>query len=154
MKKYCAFLLVFSAASLLYGCAPKAKLSGLAPVQGVVTRDGVPVNGASVSFSPASGGSNMRAASGQTDAQGQFVLTTLSPQDGATPGEFIVTVVKFEKYGRPPTKVIDKETGEDMTPPHPEKNILPSKYESRESSDIKVTIPASGDKNVKIELKQ
>jgi hypothetical protein len=94
----------------------------------------------------------MRAAAGQTDAQGQFMMTTLSPQDGVTPGEFIVTVVKYEKYGPAPKKVVDA-SGEDVTPPHPEKNVLPQKYESRELSDIKVTIPATGDKNIKIELK-
>ena len=154
MKNYYrTFLFVFIGSILIaFGCSPKTKLGGLAPAQGIVTLDNVPVAGASVSFSPVSGGDAMRAAAGQTNEQGQFVMTTLSPQDGVTPGEFTVTVVKYEKYGPPPAKKVD-ESGEDITPPHPEKNILPSKYESRESSDIKVTIPAAGDKNIKIELK-
>ncbi|MDR2706045.1 MAG: Ig-like domain-containing protein [Planctomycetaceae bacterium] len=150
---YCTLLLVFLGSVLILGgCGSKAKLGGLAPAQGIVTLDNVPVAGASVSFSPVSGGEAMRAAAGQTNEQGQFIMTTLSPQDGVTPGEFIVTVVKYEKFGQPPKKVVN-DAGEDITPPHPEKNILPSKYESRESSDIKVTIPATGDKNIKIELK-
>jgi hypothetical protein len=150
---YCTLLFVFIGTLLiLCGCSPKTKLSGLAPVQGIVTLDNVPVAGASVSFSPVSGGGTMRAASGQTDDQGRFVMTTLSPHDGVTPGEFIVTVIKYEKYGSPPAKTIS-ESGEEITPPHPEKNVLPPKYESRESSDIKVTIPDVGDKNIKIELK-
>jgi hypothetical protein len=152
---YCTFLFAFVVVGSILitcGCSPKAKLSGLAPVQGIVTLDDVPVTGASVSFSPVSGGGTMRAAAGQTDAQGQFSMTTLSPQDGVTPGEFVVTVTKYEKYGPAPKKVVDA-SGEDVTPPHPEKNVLPSKYESRESSDIKVTILDSREKNIKIELK-
>jgi hypothetical protein len=152
---YCTFLFVFvliGSILITCGCGSKAKLDGLAPAQGIVTLDNVPVTGASVSFSPVSGSGTMRAAAGQTNEQGQFVMTTLSPQDGVTPGEFIVTVVKYEKYGTPPAKKVD-ESGEDITPPHPEKNVLPPKYESRESSDIKVTVPAAGDKNIKIELK-
>jgi hypothetical protein len=150
---YCTLLLVFlSSVLILGGCASKAKLDGLAPAQGIVTLDNVPVTGASVFFSPVSGNGTMRAAAGQTDDQGQFIMTTLSPQDGVTSGEFIVTIVKYEKYGSPPAKVVNA-SGEDVTPPHPEKNVLPPKYESRESSGIKVTIPATGDKNIKIELK-
>ncbi|MDR2441444.1 MAG: hypothetical protein LBE12_18950 [Planctomycetaceae bacterium] len=150
---YCTLLFVFLGSVLILGgCGSKTKLDGLSPAQGIVTLDNVPVTGASVSFSPVSGSETMRAAAGQTDAQGQFIMTTLSPQDGVMPGEFIVTVVKYEKYGPPPAKKVD-ESGEDITPPHPEKNVLPSKYESRESSDIKIMIPAAGDKNIKIELK-
>ncbi|MDR1923615.1 MAG: Ig-like domain-containing protein [Planctomycetaceae bacterium] len=141
-----------SAVLVLCGCSPKATLSGLAPVQGVVTLDGNPVEGAIVSFSPLQSNGEMRAAAGQTDAQGKFLMTTLSPQDGVTPGKFAVTVIKYEKYGPPPLKVIN-ESGEDVTPPHPEKNVLPKKYETRETSDIQVTIPDSGDKNITIDLK-
>ncbi|MDR3111198.1 MAG: carboxypeptidase-like regulatory domain-containing protein [Planctomycetaceae bacterium] len=133
------------------GCGSSTKLSGLAPVQGVVTFDGSPVSDANVSFSPTQTGGEMRAAAGKTDANGKFTLTTLKANDGVTPGEFTVTVTKFEKFGPAPKKEVN-EFGEDITMPHPEKNVLPPKYETIQTSDIKLTISKSGDKNVQITL--
>jgi hypothetical protein len=65
------------------------------PVSGIVTLNGKPVDGATVTF--------MRADSGQynavslTDANGKYQLTTFQSGDGATEGSYKVTVTK---YGR------------------------------------------------------
>jgi hypothetical protein len=61
----------------------------LSKVEGVVTLDGEPLQGALVSFVPVGQG---RAASGLTDSNGYFRLTTLSTDDGAVPGEYKVII--------------------------------------------------------------
>ena len=65
------------------------------PVSGTVTLDGKPVEGAAVVFAPAAGGP---AASGTTDAQGKFQLTTVN-EPGAVPGEHVVTITKQTMHG-------------------------------------------------------
>lgn len=85
---------VASLALVSLGCQ---KGSGLDTVQvsGLVTLDGAPVEGANVTFAPAATGGG-RAASGVTDKTGRYRLTTLDPNDGALPGNYVVTVSKSE----------------------------------------------------------
>src|SRR6266851_1354444 len=66
-------------------------------VEGIVTLDGNPVEGAMVSFVPE--GDEGRPASGLTGSDGVFHLTTLSPEDGAAPGIYKVIVVKSASAG-------------------------------------------------------
>ncbi|RMF39873.1 MAG: hypothetical protein D6753_12765 [Planctomycetota bacterium] len=63
------------------------------PVTGKVLVDGQPMEGVSVVFNPvdASG----RAASGVTDAEGKFTLTTEVNGDGALPGSYKVAISKY-----------------------------------------------------------
>jgi hypothetical protein len=60
-------------------------------VEGVLTLDGNPLSGATVTFVPAAEG--RRPASGFTDASGTFHLTTYNTGDGALPGEYKITVL-------------------------------------------------------------
>lgn len=75
------------------GCGGPEGLKGLVPVTGTVTYQGAPVEGANVAFAPDGDG---KAASGRTDADGKFKLTTLNPGDGAMPGKYKVSVSKSE----------------------------------------------------------
>jgi hypothetical protein len=61
-------------------------------VEGVVTLDGQPVDGATVMFNPLA--SNGRQATGVTGEDGKFRLTTYSTGDGALPGDYKVTIEK------------------------------------------------------------
>jgi hypothetical protein len=65
--------------------------SNLVKVNGVVTLDGKPLSWATITFNPIGGG---RPASGLSDENGNFELTTSSTNDGAAPGEYKVTVTK------------------------------------------------------------
>ncbi len=77
----------------------------LAPVKGVVTLEGEPLEGAVVLFQPNDGG---KPATGLTDASGGFVLTTLEEGDGAQVGVNSVSVTKE----LPSTSSADVEEGE------------------------------------------
>jgi len=88
-------LLVFGSALLLgTGCNPSNTIA----VTGMVTHNGKPADKAEVHFTPAEG----RPASGVTDAQGKFTLSTFSPGDGAMPGQHKVTIVQYYPPGEPP----------------------------------------------------
>jgi hypothetical protein len=84
--------------TLLSGCGP-----GGPPVQyveGIVTLDGVPVEGANVNFGPKQASEESNAAlvaGGITDAQGKYTISAVSGGKiggGTTVGEYVVSVVK------------------------------------------------------------
>lgn len=66
----------------------------LAPVEGLVTLDGTPLEGAVVLFHPEAGG---KPATGLSDEAGKFVLRTLEEGDGAQVGLNSVSVTKESK---------------------------------------------------------
>ncbi len=76
---------------LAVGCGGGPSV-GAIPATGIVTLDGKPLDGATVSFVPDS--DEARSASGLTDATGAFRLTSLAPGDGAVPGKYKITVSK------------------------------------------------------------
>jgi hypothetical protein len=111
-------------------------------VTGSVVCDGKPVDGARVIFYPLAEG--LPAAHGGTDAAGRFQLTTFDPQDGAAPGAYVAMVTKTEAEGE-----LTYEEGEayfqrtGKPPPFPEvKNLLPAKYGSHETSDLRCEVVA------------
>ncbi len=76
-----AMLMIFVA---FMGCGSD---SGTVPVKGKILLDGAPLPGASISFVPQGTG---RQATGTTDDQGMFTLSTIDPKDGAMPGTYKV----------------------------------------------------------------
>lgn len=76
-----AFLLICIA------CSGKSKA---VKVSGRVTLDGQPLPGATIMFHPADGKGSI--ASGRTDANGNFRLTTFNVDDGALPGDYKITI--------------------------------------------------------------
>lgn len=91
------------ALTLCLGCGGQ---SGpiVAPVEGVVTKAGKPVSGASVAFYPAAG----RPSIGQTDSAGRYLLRFTAKRDGAMVGDHQVTI----SYGGRPEPGTITETGE------------------------------------------
>lgn len=78
------------------------------PVSGKVTYKGKPVEGAQVTF--LSRTETARSASGRTDAEGNYALSTFNTDDGAIPGEYTVTISKIEQGAADSS--IDVESGE------------------------------------------
>src|SRR5215469_13536013 len=81
-------LLVGPALLYVLGCSDDG-MAKRYPVSGTVKYNGQPVAKARINFTPK--GAGHQGASGMVE-NGSFTLTTLSPGDGALPGEYVVTV--------------------------------------------------------------
>lgn len=122
------------------------KRKPVVPVKGIVIYQGVPLSGAKVILHSTT---EKLSAYSSTNELGEFILTTYEDQDGAVPGDAVLTVTKMET----------QET------PHPEDPNLgpievqeiwhtPKVYADPQTSPLKVTIPAGGTNNLLVELKQ
>ncbi len=140
---------LFTACSLalvvIVGCGG-SDAPEMAPVKGVVTYQGKPVENAGVTFTPTKKGSP---ATAQTNAQGEFTLQTLG-KDGAILGDHIVTIAKME------SQAVDASQGEPgRQPPSktpPPKSLIPDKYAHPDKSGLKQTVKADGPNEFKIDL--
>lgn len=141
----------------LLGCKQDG-LSGLVPAEGVVMCDGEPLDNAVVSFFP--NASDGRTATGKTDANGKFTLTTLIANDGAFPGDYKIAVLKVSA---PVGEVQEAEEGESlkektaraqesMRRKDSMKMLLPAKYAAPATSGLTQTLSEKGDKEIKIEV--
>lgn len=138
------------------GCGHK-----MAKVEGIVTLDGEPVEGATVTFIP--DGSGLQA-SGRTGSDGVFRLSTRTTGDGVAHGTYKVIIVKAtgKQYG----------SGEDVTDPdslkqlygqfvkdqrdkkkkkEKPKAIIPAVYSDPAKTDLKAQVPTDGP--IKFELR-
>ncbi len=131
----------------------------LAPVSGVVSYQGKPLAGAQVSFHNAK---SPRVASGVTDAQGEFTLTTFDEGDGALVGEHRVSVAKVTGSAELSTASASDPTaayGTGMAAAASgnmatlQKNELPTKFASPESSGLTATVTKGGANAFTFELK-
>lgn len=106
------------------------------PVEGQLTRDGQPLANAFVVLHPRGGDAGkIPPAQAQTDEQGKFRLTTYEKNDGAAAGDFDVTVQLYQ---------LVEEGGSLVTGP----NVLPAKFGSPTTTDIRVTV-APGQNQIK-----
>ena len=107
--RFFALLLLVCSLFGFTGCGPKGPV--VYPVTGIVTLDGKPIQGASVSFLPKQAASEddisgPLEAYGQTDADGKYFLSTTrgsAIDGGTTVGEYNVTVAKMRMANAPPT---------------------------------------------------
>lgn len=117
-------------------------------VEGVVTLDGTPVEGATVIFSPVDDEVGM-SASGTTDADGKYTLTATDPtakvSGGTLPGEYKIMVTKAvstEEF------VGAEEGGDDEGNTYAEVEydwLIPEKYSRGKTSGLTATVTAGGD---------
>jgi hypothetical protein len=128
----------------------------LSKVEGLVTLDGVPLSRATVSFMPVGQG---RAASGLTDGNGYFRLTTFRTDDGALAGDYRVIVAVDEAEQRDLTTDAGKSEARlgTMTPQGKKKQAeqkskkprqVPEIYSDIKKTPLKEVVPTNG----KIEL--
>ena len=127
-----------------------------------VTIDGKPMEGVLVLFAPTSDGG--MAASGTTDASGNFVLTTQINGDGALPGTYQIGLSKFIDD----TGVED--TGEEIDPDDEaamdalygqldkvgpkggtSESFVAAKFNSPATSGLEATVAESGENNFTFE---
>lgn len=138
-----------------------------APVSGTVTLGGTPVAGATVTFMPMAESqpgqpSQGNAAFAITGAQGQYQLTTFSSSDGAVPGEYKVTVTKFNPAADernvasvesdeyvPPEEIVSGSPAAANTEPS---NFLPDRYSKDTSTPLTATVKAGQENVIPLEL--
>ena len=117
------------------------------PVSGTVTFQGKPVGNANVTF--LSTASNGKSASGQTDEAGNYQLTSYSPNDGAIPGDYIVTVTVIDMSGSNLDVAGSDDLGDNYTAmmdsaassrPKTQPGGLPEKYSDASQTDLKQTV--------------
>ena len=117
---------------------------------GIVTLDSEPVAGAALMFIPDSG----RPASGNTNTNGEFQVSSFGGNDGLPAGNYRVTATKLilkdkfqERYDRQVKRAAaEAEPGEEPEEVYIEfgenayRNDLPEKYAELDTTDITVTI--------------
>lgn len=133
------------------GCGEASRFPEGVPVTGTLWCNGEPLEGATVIFSPVSGG---RSASALTEEGGKFALGTIDASDGATPGQYNVAVIKSEVDDK--TVIEDPQQYLERTgklPPSP-KNVfvVPRKFANPAKSGISAEVPADGVTDMKIEF--
>lgn len=153
------FPLLAITSTMLIGCSggndgrPKT-----VKVTGTVMYNGKVVEGATVSFhNPDS----PRVASGVTDSEGKFQLTTFNANDGAVPGECKVTITKVPAGSAPdgdPTALMNDPTAlagqaQKASKEKKQKPLIPEKYGNPNTSGLKETVKEEGDNNFVFQLK-
>lgn len=120
-------------------------------VKGKVTYKNQPVEGAAVMFQSTTG----KPATGETDAEGNFTLRTFGANDGAVPGDYVVTITKVESVppgqpGSDPGRDAGREPPTSTrTPP---KSLIPLKYNDTKTSGLKQTVTEDGPNEFAFEL--
>lgn len=141
-----SFVLLMASGVACLGCsnAPTGEVVPTVPASGTVKFQGKPLEHYLVLFEA----EDQRPASGNTDAEGRFVLGTNDTGDGAPTGTYRVAV----RYVGPPD--FDPGAGGmDFAPLPPPKVKIPKKYGDIEKSGLSVSIPESGNTEIVLDLK-
>ena len=122
-------------------------------VEGTVTHNGSPVEGASVSFVPTDGSGS--SAGGRTDASGKYTLMTSFGAVGASPGTYNVTLSKKEAVRTGKKIPSSDENGQEvMVDETVAKETLPKDYSSAQSTPLKdITVEAKSPNTFDFDLK-
>jgi hypothetical protein len=115
------------------GCGKSGTVPTIA-VTGTVTHNGQPVEGVSVGFIPESG----RPASGLTDAQGRFTLSTFASGDGAVAGSHKVVITEAASEPEPMPGTPEAENYK------PRESRVPAKYSSEATTPFSVQVEVGG----------
>jgi hypothetical protein len=126
----------------LLGCGAENDSSGppVFPVTGVVKLNGQPVVGADIVFQLKDGsGSSF----GRTNASGQYQLTTRRSNDGAPPGDYVVSITKAEDAPAPEAATIPQDSpnynpyvGKGAPPKPKAKSGVPAQYGDAKTSGL------------------
>jgi hypothetical protein len=125
-----------------WGCGGKAPVK----VSGVVTISGSPVVNAIVGFDPVD--KQGLPASGQTDANGRFELTSRVPGDGVLPGEYKVTITAIQPLGD--TSDPNKFLAASKDKPPDWKSPVHENYSNVEKTPLKFTVPIKGKLDIEL----
>jgi hypothetical protein len=125
----------------------KAGRPATVAAKGTVTYNDKPLEGAVIVLAPKQ--SSGLAASGVSDAQGNFDLQAFPPDPGAVPGDYNVIITKMST----PEQKISQEGTDGSNSGPPAVSLIPKKYGRPDQSKLTANIPASGTESLKFELK-
>ena len=135
LKRFGIVAVAVAITVMLVGCSGRpANRPATYPVSGIVQFSGSPVAGATVGFQ--SKQPQGRSASGITDAQGRYKLTTFSQGDGAPPGDYGVIVLKYKETASASGGEYRPVQGPETPPEHE----LPPKYAAAATSGLEATV--------------
>jgi hypothetical protein len=141
----CAVLLV---SVLVAGCGGGNRAKTVA-VTGNLTLDGKPVNEARIRFSPSGSNTTGRTAIGDTDASGNFKLSTFEPGDGIIPGEYDADVIISKVVTQP---IVTGDIAAKVAAEAPQEGDIPAKYLDVKTSGLHYTF-ADQDSGRVVEVK-
>ena len=119
-------------------------------VTGTVIYQDEPVQNAVVSFH---NDKAKRLASGQTDMDGKFSLTSFNLNDGALPGEHRVLVTKMEGENEDaPSLSMDEALNAERNKAKRPRHVLPKKYATKATSPLVLEVTDEGLVDVEIVL--
>lgn len=149
-----SFVLALSAAFAVtsLGCGgsvdkSKAGRPATVTAKGSITYNGKALDGAVIVLSPKQAGGI--AASGMSDAEGNFDLQAFPPDPGAVPGDYNVIVTKMST----PEQKVSLEGSDGSNSGPPAKSLIPKKYSRPDQSKLTASIPPAGTDSLKFELK-
>ncbi len=157
MKKVLLLCLVCFISATCVGCGGNKGLDDLNAASGIITLDGEPLAGASITLAPKGAG---RGAGAVSNEKGVFKFQTLQANDGVADGEYMVGVTKMHTENPYTEEEIQKlnESGKRHNEvfgkdrPEPKAvNELPQRYARPDTSGLTLTI-AGSTKDLKIEL--
>ncbi|MEC8557981.1 MAG: hypothetical protein VXZ82_23490 [Planctomycetota bacterium] len=144
--------------TVFLGCGA-AKLPTI-PVTGTVLVDDKPMEGVKVVFSPAAGSSG-QSASGQTDAEGKYSLTTVDTGDGALAGDYEVAILKSTVEEDTLPKEMDPDDPAamdaiygalDTSKEGKTENMIAAKWNSPGTSGLKASVKEGGENNFEFKV--
>ena len=109
----------------IFGCG-RDSISPTVRANGKITYNGQPLPNVGVTFSPRIG----RPGTGITNAEGNYVITTFWRNDGAVPGEHVVTISSHEVVPMPTSE--EEETSPEL--------LFPAKYSDPERSGLRAQV--------------
>ena len=167
MRKVCCILSFLLVTQFSLGCGQKDG-PVTAPVKGVVTANGKPVEGVVVSFMVKD---CPRVSSGVTNDKGEYELTTFNTNDGAIVGENLVAIQEISKAAASTVSGLDPEAMKqgktDYKGPSPDMEktfkakaksqnsdaTIPPKYGNHQQSGLKRTVVPGEKNNFSFDLK-
>lgn len=150
-------VLIISIAAMS-GCGGSGDRPKTVPVSGAVAYNGKPVENATVSFMMEGA---PRVATGVTDKEGKFQLSTFALNDGAVIGTHTITVTKTDPSAAAPVKAANKagdpsDLASQMQEMAEEagkfKGLLPEKYSTQSSTPLSETVSEGGPNEFVLQL--
>ena len=145
-------LLLVGSILMFAGCGPKGHGLKVEYVEGVVTLDGQPLEGASVTFVPKTEGGKEETASGHTNKSGVYKLSSVNgdAEKGAVAGDYVVNVSKIKVED--PKEGMSYEQATMSTKVVKQVQLLHKDYQDRKNSPLSFTVKP-GKNKIDLELK-